>query len=73
MGPTARQEGGSDLYVNKNNFFCAKVLGGSLPPPCRPTSWRQGACRPAGGGRLPPRTLAQKKLFLFTYRSLPPT
>jgi len=38
--------GGRDLYVNKNNFFYAEVLGGSLPPPCRAA---------AGGGRLPPQ------------------
>ena len=24
--------GGKELYVNKNNFFCTEVLGGSLPP-----------------------------------------
>ena len=24
--------GGRNLYVNKNNFFCAEVLGGCLPP-----------------------------------------
>ena len=24
--------GGRDLYINKNNFFCAEVFGGSLPP-----------------------------------------
>ena len=34
-GPTARQVGSRDLYVNKNNFFYADVLGGCLPPPCR--------------------------------------
>ena len=33
--PTARQGGGRDLFVNKNKKFCAEVLGGSLPPPCR--------------------------------------
>ena len=27
--------GGRDLYINKNNFFCAQVLRGSLPPSCR--------------------------------------
>ena len=33
--PTARQVGGRDLYINKNKFFCAEVLGGCLPHPGR--------------------------------------
>jgi len=33
---------------------------------------RREPAAPLPGGRLPPRTSAQKKLFLFSYRSLPP-
>ena len=44
-GPTARQVGGRDLYVNKKKI-CAVVLGGSLPPNCR------------AAGPLPPHQLA---------------
>ena len=40
-GPTAWQVGGTDLYVNKNNFFL------------RRGPWREPAAR-QGGGRLPP-------------------
>ena len=44
--------GGRDLYVNKNKFFWAEVLGGCLPPPCRAA----GPLPPSGGaaGDLPP-------------------
>ena len=52
--PTARQEGGRDLYVNKKKFAQRSMEGACRPPagrqaPYRPTSWRQGACRPIGG------------------------
>ena len=79
-GPTARQVGGRDLYVNKNKKkICARVLGGSLPPPCHiryyitPVGGRGPAAR-QGGRQAPSKDLCAKKiLFLFTYKSLPPT
>ena len=47
-------------------------MSGSLPPPCRPVEWRQGACRPAGGRQAPAKGHRANKFFLFTYKSLPP-
>ena len=42
------------------------IWGGNLPPPCRPTTWRQGACRPAGGRQAPAKDLCAKKI-IFIY------
>ena len=78
-GPTARQGGGRDLYINTNKFIfrrgpwreSAAPLPGGRPP----------TAPPVGGRGLPPGRgaagslqgpLRKINLFLFTYRSLPP-
>jgi len=55
--PYRPTEGGRELYVNKNNFFCVEILGGRLPPSCRaagPLPPHHLAAGP-GGGKLPPQ------------------
>ena len=43
---------------------CCNFAGrGSLPPPCRPVEWRQGACRPAGGRQAPAKGLRANNFF----------
>ena len=52
--------GGRDLYINKNNFFCAEVLGGSLPPG-----------RGAGAGRQAPAPNIKLRPFPLRPHFLP--
>ena len=51
-GPTARQVGGRDLYVNKNNFFLRR---GPWREPAAPLPGGRGPAARQGGGRLPPQ------------------
>ena len=59
-GPTARQVGGRDLYINKKNLRrgpwreLAAPLPGGRPPTAPPVGSRGHAAR-QGGGRLPPQ------------------
>ena len=52
--------GGRDLYINKNNFFCAEVFGGSLPPH-----------QLAAGGRQAPTTNIKLRPFPLRPHFLP--
>ena len=40
------------LYLRREPADPCRAAG-----PCRPTSWRQGACRPAGGRQAPSKDL----------------
>ena len=62
-GPTARQGGGRDLYINKNKFILRR---GPWREPAAPPVGGRGPAARQGGGRLPPRTSAQNK-FIFIY------
>ena len=72
-GPTARQGGGRDLYINKNKYFFRRgpwrepAAPCRAAGPCRPTSWRQGAYRPAGGRQAPSNEERCTKRWLPVY------